>query len=149
MFNIIRTEPFPRWAGFDPFRDTEGLPGFPKLRGWMRDLPEEPAAMKIDVTEDEKAFCVKAELPGVKKEDIAVDVEGDQVYITAQVKRETVEKKDEKVLHSERYYGQQFRSFTLGREIDPKNVAARFENGILEVTLPKSGPTVGQRVAIQ
>lgn len=59
------------------------------------------------------------------------------------------EKKGEIVVHSERFYGCQFRSFTLGQEIDRKNVAAKFQDGVLELTLPKNGHGAAQRIAIQ
>ena len=101
MANIIRTDPFQDLFRFEPLRDAEGF--FPaRLRRLFQDFPAEPA-IKLDVTEDDKAYHVKAELPGVKKEDIAVEIEGNQVSLTAEVKREKEEKKDEKVVHSERY----------------------------------------------
>ena len=120
MGNLIKTDPFQEIMRFDPFRDFEGFtPSWPRLRKMFEGMPVEPT-IKLDVTEDDKAFHVKADLPGVKKEDISVEVEGDQVSVTAEVKRETEEKKGEKVVHSERYYGKQFRSFTLARPIDRK-----------------------------
>jgi HSP20 family protein len=148
MSNITRTDPLQELVRFEPFREFEQLMGWPHFRRWMHELPAEPT-IKLDVTEDDKAYCVKAELPGVKREDIQVDVKGDQVSISAEVKREKEEKKGETVVHSERFYGRQFRSFTLGREIDRKNVAARFRDGVLELTLPKNGQGTAQRIAIQ
>lgn len=148
MSNITRYDPFQELARFDPFREPEGFLGFPRLRRWLRELPEEPA-MRLDVTEDEKAYKVKAELPGVKREDIAVDVDGSQVSIGAEVKREKEEKRDEKVVHSERYFGRQFRSFTLGSEIDRRNVVAKFADGVLELTLPKNGAPKAERITVQ
>ena len=110
-------------------------------------IPAEPA-IKLEVTEDDKAYHVKAEMPGVKKEDIAVDVDGNQVSLAATLKRQTDEKK-ENVVHTERYYGRQFRSFTLGQDIDAKAVKAKFAEGVLDLTLPKSGVASSTRVAIQ
>jgi len=148
MTNITRFDPFKEMTRFEPFRELEGFAAWPRsLRRLFEDVPTEPN-IKLDVSEDDKAYMVKAELPGVKKEDIAVEVEGNQVSISAEVKRETEEKKDEKVVHSERYYGRQFRSFTLGREIDRNKVEAKFANGVLELTLPKSGVPAPQRIAI-
>jgi HSP20 family protein len=80
---------------------------------------------------------VKAEVPGVRKEDIHVAVEDDQVSITAEVKKETEEKKGETVLRSERYYGMQSRSFTLMHDVDQSKAEAKYQDGILELTLPK------------
>ena len=113
---------------------------------WDENLPP---TIRIDVEEAEKSYLVKADIPGVKKEDISVEVDGDQVSVTAEVKRETEEKKDEKVVHSERYYGKQFRSFTLGRPIDRDKVEAKFSEGVLELTLPKNGTTPASRIAIK
>ena len=107
------------------------------------------ATVSCEVCHAPKAFHVKADLPGVKKEDISVEVEGDQVSVTAEVKRETEEKKDEKVVHSERYYGKQFRSFTLARPIDRKAAQARFVDGVLDLTLPKGGEAASQKLTIQ
>ena len=150
MANIIRTDPFQELVRFDPFRGMEGV-GWPPLRRFLRELPSLPAepAIKLEVTEDDKAFKVKAELPGVKKDDIAVEVEGDQVSISAEVKRETEEKEGEKVVHSERYYGKQYRSFTLGREIAADKVEAKFADGVLDLTLPKASGNGGRKIAVQ
>lgn len=149
MGNLIKTDPFQEIMRFDPFRDFEGFtPSWPRLRKMFEGMPVEPT-IKLDVTEDDKAFHVKADLPGVKKEDISVEVEGNQVTLTAEVKRETEEKKDEKVVHSERYYGKQFRSFTLGQDIDRDKVEAKFAEGVLEITLPKNGTTPASRIAIK
>lgn len=148
MTNITRTDPVNELAKFfEPFREFEAPFGWPRIRHWLRDLPAEPA-IKLDVTEDEKAYRVKADLPGIRKEDIVVEVEGSQVSLTAELKRETEEKK-ESTLHSERYYGKQYRSFTLGNEIDAKAVAATFNDGVLELTLPKAANGVSKRVTIQ
>ena len=145
MTNLTRFDPFRELARFEPFRDFDAM-GWPKLRRFFQDI--EPA-IKLDVTEDDKAFHVKADLPGVKKEDITVQVEGNQVTLSAEVKREKEEKNGEKLLHCERYYGKQFRTFTLGTEIDRKGVAARFTEGVLELTLPKLGIAAGEKIAIQ
>jgi HSP20 family protein len=131
----------------DPFRDFEGPLAWPRLRAWLRELPGE-AAIKLDVTEDDKAYHVKADLPGVKKGDIAVEIDGNQVSLTAEVKRATEEKK-ENLVHSERYYGRQYRSFTLGQDIDAKTAEAKFTDGVLDLTLPKTTVASSKRVTIQ
>ncbi len=148
MSNLTRFDPFKELSRFEPFRDFEGFAGFPRLRRWLAEGNVEPA-IRLDVTEDEKFYRVKAELPGVKKEDIAVEIDGNQVSVSAEVKRETEKKQGESVVHSERYYGKQFRSFTLGREIDRKKAVAKFENGVLELTLPKNGAPAAQRLTVQ
>ena len=148
MANIIRTDPFLELSRFEPLRDLEAF-GWPRtLRRLMGEVPVEPT-IKIDVSENDKAYTVKAELPGVKKEDITLDVEGNQVSLSAEVRREKEEKKGEAVVHSERYYGRQFRSFTLGHEIDRKATKAKFENGVLEITLPKTDGVSTPPIAIE
>jgi HSP20 family protein len=148
MSNIIRSDPFRELARFDPFRELEGFAAFPKLRRWLSEVPAEPE-IKLDITEDEKAYHVKADLPGVRKEDIAVDLDGNQVSLTAEVKREKEEKKGETVVHSERFYGRQFRSFALREDIDRAKAEAKFADGVLELTLPKTGASVAKRVPVQ
>jgi HSP20 family protein len=150
MANITpRNDPFQELARFDPFRDLEGFFPVPRgMRRWMSEVPSVPA-MKLDVTEDDKAYHVKAELPGVQKDDINVEIDGNQVSLSAEVKREKEEKEGETVVHSERYYGRQYRSFTLARDIDRNKAEAKFENGVLELTLPKSEGNSSQRVKVQ
>ena len=147
MANITKVDPFADLFRFEPFRDVEGF--FPaRLRRLFNEFPAEPT-IRLDVSEDDKAYHVKAELPGVKKEDISVEIDGNQVSLAAEVRREKEEKKDEKVVHTERYYGKQFRSFTLSREIDRKKAEARFADGVLQLTLPKNGSPAAERVTIQ
>ena len=148
MTNIVRSDPFQELTRFDPFRELEVFPPWTRFRRWMQELPAAEPLMKLDVTEGEKAFTVKVDLPGVKKEDIAVEVEGNQVSITAETTRETEEKKGETVLHRERYYGRQSRSLMLSSDIDRNAVQARFADGVLTLTLPKTGVTKTQRIAI-
>jgi HSP20 family protein len=150
MANITpRNDPFQELARFDPFRDFVSF--FPMPRDVRRMMPEVPAepSIKLDVTEDDKAYRVKAELPGVKKDDIEVEIDGNQVTLSAEVKREEEKKDGETVLHSERYYGRQYRSFTLAKDIDRAKAQAKFDNGVLELTLPKSEGNSSQRVKIQ
>jgi HSP20 family protein len=96
------------------------------------------AEVRVDVKENDKAFTVHAELPGVKKEDIDVSIDGNVVTISAEVKREK-EQKDEKTVRSERYYGAISRSFSLSSEVDEKTANASYSDGVLELTLPKKG----------
>lgn len=141
MTNITRFDPFKELARLEPFTN-----GWPLLRRWA-ETSSEPT-IKLDVTEDDKAYFVKAEMPGVRKEDIDVQVEGDTVSLTAEVKREKEEKKGETVLHTERYYGRQYRSFALGQSIDRGKAEAKFENGVLNLTLPKATAGAGEKIAV-
>lgn len=149
MTNLTRIDPFQELARPEVFRDLEGFFGWPtSLRRWVRDLPAEPA-IKMDVAEDDKAYYVSAEMPGVKKEDIVVEIDGNQVTLAAEVKHEKEEKEGETVVHSERYFGKQTRSFTLGREVDRKKAEAYFKDGVLQLTLPKNGGTPSERLEIK
>lgn len=112
--------------------------------------PIEPPKIKVDVKEDDKSFLVHAELPGVKKEDIHVVVDGDQVSISAEVKQEKEVKDGERVLRSERYFGQVSRAFQLGQPIDDAKASAKFTDGVLELTLPKmKASPKSKRLAIE
>lgn len=96
-------------------------------------------AFKVDISEDETAFNIDAELPGLQKELIALNIEDDVLTIKAERKQESEEKK--KDYHRiERSYGSFSRSFNLGEMIDQDNIGADFENGVLHVTLPKAAP---------
>ena len=146
MANITRFDPFADLTRFDPFRGIEDVFRFP--RGLLRSLPEEPQ-IKMDVSEDEKTFRVKAEIPGVNKEDIKVSIDGNQVFISAEVKREKEEKTGGTVIRSERYYGNQYRSFALQSDIDEAKADAKYENGVLELTLPKKEPASARQVMVK
>ena len=87
------------------------------------------ARVKMDVTEKNGAYLVHAELPGVKKEDIQLCVDGAQVTLSAEIKREKDAKEGERVLHTERVYGKVSRSFTLPQEIDDAAAKAKFAAG--------------------
>lgn len=103
----------------------------------------------IDVTENDRAYTVKAEMPGVRKEDIAINIDGNFVSISAEVRRHAEDKKDEKVLREERYYGAISRAFTLPSEVDQAQAQAKYENGVLELTLPKRTGVQARRLVVQ
>ncbi|OIR11322.1 spore protein SP21 [mine drainage metagenome] len=105
--------------------------------------------IKIDVREDGKAYTVHAEIPGVKKEDIHVNVDGNQVSISAEVKNEKEVKEGEKLLRSERYYGSISRAFSLAQEVDGDAAQAKYKDGILELTLPKKVVASARKLVIQ
>ena len=139
MFNLTRKDP----SGMDPFDDF--------FRGYMVkpfQLEANAPQIKMDVKEDEKAYTVHAEIPGVKKGDIHVDIDKNRVSISAEAKRESEEKKGEVVLRSERYYGAVSRSFTLENEIDEATAVAKYADGVLELTLPKKTASVSRRLAV-
>ncbi|TAK90420.1 MAG: Hsp20/alpha crystallin family protein [Burkholderiaceae bacterium] len=106
------------------------------------------ARARMDVTEKPEAFEVKVDLPGVKKDDIQVDIQGNRVAISAQVQT-SKEQKDDRVLYSERYAASYARSFDLPQEVDETHADARYENGVLQLLLPKKATTANKRLAIK
>jgi HSP20 family protein len=104
---------------------------------------------RVDVSENENAYTIRAEIPGVKKDDINISIDTDQVAISAEVKNEKEVKDGERTLRSERYYGKVYRAFQLGQPVDENTAAAKYADGILELTLPKKAATSAKRISIQ
>jgi HSP20 family protein len=104
---------------------------------------------RVDVCESENAYTIRAEIPGAKKEDINISIDGDQVAITAEVKNERDAKDGERILRTERYYGKVQRAFQLGQPVDENAAGAKYADGILELTLPKKAATSARRISIQ
>ena len=105
--------------------------------------------MKVDVAEKNGAYLVTAELPGVKKDDIQVTIDGAEVTLSAEVKREKEVTQDERVLHTERTFGKVSRSFSLPQEVDESKAEAKFKDGVLELTLPKKQAETRKPIHIQ
>jgi len=147
MANIQRFDPFGELARFDPFGDmNDFFKGF-ALRPVFRGVEAEPQ-IKVDVSEDKGTYTVKAEVPGVRKEDIKVSIDGNRVSITAELKKEKEEKEGQKVIRSERYYGRASRMFTLDAEIDQAGAKARYVDGVLELSLPKKAGSTAKELPI-
>ena len=123
-------------------------PGF-YVRPLHGDPLPSPAQIKVDVKESDKAYTVQAEVPGVSKEDIHVSVDGNVVTLRAEVKQQDSQSKDDKVLRTERYYGAVSRSFQLPQDIDQNQAKAKYDNGVLTLTLPKKTSGGSQRLAIE
>lgn len=105
--------------------------------------------IRIDVVEKDDHFKVRADLPGVKKEDINVRIDGNIVQIDAETKGEKEFKEDGgKVLRSERYYGSVSRTFTLTQDVDDAKAVAKYENGVLTLDLPKKATSVSKRLTV-
>jgi HSP20 family protein len=107
------------------------------------------APFRVDVSENETAYTLLAELPGVKKEDINVTIDGDTVAISAEVRQEKDAKDGGQVLRSERYYGKLYRAFTLGQAVDESSAQAKYVNGVLELKLPKKAAVQAKRITVQ
>jgi HSP20 family protein len=142
MANITRFDPFNDLVD-DIFKGFFVRPVSYDARGEA--LPR----MKVEVAEKNGAYTVIAELPGAKKEDIQVSIDGAEVTLAAEVKREKEVSQDERVLHTERSYGKVSRSFTLPQEVDEAKTEAKFRDGVLELTLPKKAAAARKQVTIQ
>ncbi|MHB8667561.1 MAG: Hsp20/alpha crystallin family protein [Burkholderiales bacterium] len=142
MANVSRYDPFG-----DVFDDL--LKGFFVRPMAYEGQPATAGRIKIDVTEKDGAYVVHAEIPGVKKDDIQVNIDGDQVSISAETRGEKEVMEDERVLHRERYYGKVARAFRLGTDIDQSLANARYADGVLELTLPKKADVAGRQLTIQ
>ncbi len=103
----------------------------------------------MDVKEDEQGYAVHAEIPGVNKEDIHITIDGNTVSISAETKKLTEQKDGEKVLRRERYVGRVGRSFALENEVDEASASARYQDGVLELVLPKKAVAAAKRLAVQ
>jgi HSP20 family protein len=130
----------------DFFRDVS--PGFfvKPLHG--EPLPS-PGQIKMDVKESDGGYTVSAEIPGVKKEDIHVTIEGSVVTVRAEVKQEDAQTQDDKVLRSERYFGSVSRGISLPQDIDQSQAKAKYDNGVLTLTLPKKQGNGSQKLRIE
>jgi HSP20 family protein len=134
---------------YDPFNDLvdDFFKGFlvrPVAYEGRNALPR----LNVDVAEKNGAYVVKGELPGVKKEDIRITVDGAQVTLEAEVKQEK-STDNERVLHTERSYGKVSRAFTLPQEVDEAAVEAKFQDGVLELRLPKKQAAARKPILIQ
>lgn len=143
-------------ARWNPFRDLAPFTSFPEMERYLGEFPfvpltvgyESTPMMRVDATETEAAYKVVADLPGMKKEDIAVSIDGNTVSITAEVKREKEVKEGEKTLRSERYYGSMSRMLTLPLDVNAATAEASYEGGVLTLTLPKAPGTEARRLAV-
>lgn len=147
MANLTRWDPFGE-RGFGALSQS--------MEDWMnrfvqprRSWDVAPLSIAVDVSENDTAYTVKAEIPGVKKEDISVAIDGNMVSISAEVKREKEEKKGDKVLREERYYGSLSRSFTLPMDVDQGRSEAQYTNGVLTLNLPKKPGTQSRKLEVQ
>ncbi len=133
---------------YDPF-ETDSLDNL--FRGFFRPvrLDRDAPQIRMDVKEDEQGYAVHAEIPGVSKEDIHITIDGNTVSISAETKKLTEQKDGEKVLRRERYVGRVGRSFSLENEIDEAGASARYQDGVLELVLPKKAVAAAKRVTVQ
>jgi HSP20 family protein len=106
--------------------------------------------MRVDLSEKDTAYQIKADIPGVKKEDINVRVDGNTVQIDVEVNREKETKGEgDKLLRSERYWGSISRTFSLVNDIDDTQVQAKYADGVLTLELPKKNTSTSKKVAVE
>lgn len=147
MANITRFSPFRDLERFSPFHELEKMLESMRMRPLTGGMEATFGDIRLDIAEDDKAYTVRADIPGVGKDDIKVSIDGNQVVITAEMKREQ-ETQGRNLLCSERFCGQQYRSFTLDSAIDESKADARYENGVLELTLPKKAGTASRQLKV-
>jgi HSP20 family protein len=146
MANVLaRRDPF--GSLFDEFfSDFFARGGLPAVRG--AELPSAVRA-RMDVIDKNDRFEVLVDLPGVKKDDIQVTIEGSRVAITAETKSEKEEKEGDRVLHTERFATSYARTFELPAEVTEDGAQASFDNGVLKLALPKRATVTSKRLAIK
>lgn len=143
MANITRHDPF-SVSSIDPFDEVfKGL--FRPVRIDNNTQPQ----IKIDVEEQEKNYQVHAEIPGVDKENIHVTIDGNQINISAEVRKENEVKEGSRILRSERYFGRVSRSFALENEIDESGAEANYKDGVLTLLLPKKIASTARKLTIK
>lgn len=123
-------------------------PGF-SIRPLHGNALPSPDKIKLDISENDKAYTVTAELPGVAKEDIHVTVEGNLVTLQAEIKQHDSQQKDKNTVHSERYYGTVSRSFQLPVDVDEERASARCDGGVLTLTLQKKQGGSSRRLTVE
>lgn len=135
---------------FNPFDDSidDLLRGFFVRPVTFDGAPQPAQSFRVEVRENEQAYIVQAEIPGVKKEDIHVTIDNDQIAISAEARKESEVKEGERVLRAERQYGKVYRAFTLGQAVDEDKAQARYADGVLELTLPKKAAVASRRLTI-
>ena len=108
----------------------------------------QPAQFRMDVIENDKEYQVLAEMPGVKKDEISITINGNEVAISAEVRQEKVAQNGDTMLRDERFYGTIQRAFSLGQEVDEAHAQAKYNEGVLELTLPKKTAAAAKRLAV-
>lgn len=141
LFNdIVRADQF---ANLDDWINTFWKPRL------LSTASEDISPIRIDVNENDKTYTIRAEIPGVKKEDVKVQVDGNVVSISAETKQKKEKKENGKVVCSECSQGSSYRSFTLGCNVDEAKSQAKFENGMLELVLPKKNGAGAKQLRIK
>ena len=148
MANLTRYDPFREMARLDPFRNIDDFLKEFSMMPALRGIETEPR-IRVDVAETDQAYQIKADIPGVKKDDVKVSIDGNVISIRAEVKEEKEEKMAGNVMRSERHYGEMYRSFTLPQDVDEDKAEAKYQDGVLSLTLPKKAGGTSKQITIQ
>ncbi|HEX7636335.1 MAG TPA: Hsp20/alpha crystallin family protein [Noviherbaspirillum sp.] len=148
MANLTRYDPFREMMRLDPFRNMDDFMREFSMMPTLRGLETEPR-IRVDVAETDQAYQIKADIPGVKKDDVKVSIDGNVISIRAEVKEEQEEKAAGSVVRSERHYGEMYRSFTLPQDVDEEKAEAKYQDGVLSLTLPKKTGGASKQITIQ
>ncbi|MBI2287602.1 MAG: Hsp20/alpha crystallin family protein [Chloroflexi bacterium] len=134
----------------EPFYPTSFLEDLERWVGdtWETYTPVDHIHPRLDMYEGKDEMVVKAELPGITKEDIDISLEGDSLNIKAEKKQESLAE-DTTYYSCERYYGQYFRTVTLPYPVDSEKVSSTFENGLLEIRLPKAEEAKAKHIEVK
>lgn len=142
----MRWNPLRQSTRFDPLSEFDDIFRSLTTRPLAREF-EKAMEMRLDVIEDDKSYRVSIDIPGVKKSDIDVSVEGNQITVSAELKREQ-SKEGERDIYLERYSGKAFRSFSLPIEVDSTKSEARYDSGVLMLTLPKKASSISRHLSV-
>jgi HSP20 family protein len=123
--------------------------GLESLLGELFRPETQAAPLRVDVRETAEAYVVLAELPGVQRDQIEVEIEGNEVSIAAQLGGKREARDGEKWLRVERFQGRTARRFALPQELDESRADAKLADGVLELTLPKKAPAAGRKITVQ
>lgn len=130
----------------DPFSLMDSL-----FSDWLSARPTASlvSSARIEVSERNGSYEVRAELPGATKDDIAVEIEGARVSVSAKTNSRSEKKDGAKVIYTERSHESYARSFELPQAVDSTAAVAKFENGVLTLTLPKKDVPQTTRLSVQ
>lgn len=145
--SLTRFDPIARMLSADPFRNFDDFFTSMRMPSLLGSADLTPL-IRMDVTESDQAYKVMADLPGIKKDDIKVSIDGNQVSISAQTESRS-EQSSANLLCAERSSGQYYRSFTLPQAVDDTQAHAQFNDGVLELTLPKKSAGSAKPLTIQ
>lgn len=145
--SLTRFDPLSDMIRFDPFRNMDDFFREFAMAPSLRGMEAEPR-IRMDLSETDQEYQIQAEIPGVKKEDIKIAIDGNKISISAELKQET-EINEGNLIRSERRYGQQYRSITLPQDVDDSKAQAKFQDGVLNLSLPKKPGSGGKQLTIQ